>query len=611
MRHSAILGLSLAVAVPAAAQPNPYPGPVEQHVWHTAISGAATFSQTTSGLLTGAGYPDVVVLQAGVPHILGSPAALNELMPIPGAPSGCTSVAALFHELSQNGYRRDQLVVSTPTGLRRWARTASPQWADLASQLTGSGWANLEQLLVADVDADGREDLVGLDGGGTVRVCLGTATGFGTVYSRTLSDVLAVATTAWDTGSGREVAIATASGLVVYSHDLSSQVAAIAGTSCSSAILASPRAPGTAGGEVLVLAAATTDGDWSLFNVTSTSPPPIALGTLDLVAAAVGDIDADGDDDVIFSKRSNHRATLFVQNQPTFFTYYTSTTMEVPLIGTFANWSASAGAAPSNGASPVLVDFDGNGAADLLVPVESTKMLAVVRSPFGAPRAIELVSATSWIDGELGDFRVELGLSTSNWPATATHVEWVAWWMDLQSNELQPIYALEGVHDGGRVAYGTTSLTISLHESGLLLPAALLVQVRPIRIVTQGDATTVGPVWRPTTALLSTKTIRYPDKQSEAASQAPYLASLTSALGCHQGSWEIGRLDGPSQLNGTGNSAGSHEDGAPSPGKGKDGGVGPQTNGGVETGEIIIVEPPPPPDPPSGNGTGAGGSGPG
>lgn len=611
MRARTLL-LASCLAAAAAAQPIPYPGPVEQRDWHTALAGSAGFTQTVAGLLTGAGYPDAVILQNGTPSLLDSPAAVNSLLAIPNAPGGCTAMTVLYHERAPSGYRRDQLVVSTPTGLSRWARTASPQWGSLPGAPT-SGWSGMKQLLAADLDGNGYEDLIGVSGAGdAVRVAFNSAQGFTTTGQALFSApevVHAVTTTRWTDDEVREIAVATSNGLRIYSFDLRSTMADVAGTASTQAILASPRSPSTGTGEVLVLAAESS-GTWNMFHVTSTNPVPIPLGNLDLVACAVGDVDADGDDDLVFSKRSNHRATLFAQVQPSLFTTLPQDTMELPLIGTLATWGDSAGAAPANDAWPLLADFDGDGAADFLHPVETTKRVAIVRSPFGSPRSLEVDLANSVLTGAVEDFQLHLGFTRTNFPGAATHIECVVWDCSL-GTEQDPGYALLYTLQSDRMEAGTSQVTIGYGESILLTGGALLVQLRPVRVELIDETEVVTRVWRPTTSLFAAKELIVPPSMVLVPWwTADHALGFTLGAGCYLGSGQIHHVG---EISMSSNGGGSIDRARARPARaGKKGGdLQPSTNGGVNTGEIIIVEPPPPPDPPSGTGTGAGGSGPG
>lgn len=620
MSRPIVLTLMLSAATMLAAQPQPYTGPVQQRDW----PGAGTnprFTQSVAGLFSGAGYPDVVVLKGGTPHMLTAPSVINTLAPIYGAPTDCTSMVTLYHERAASGYRRDQLVVSCSTGLRRWARTANPQWVDLAGTALGPAWANMPQMMAVDLNADGFEDLVGRDASAhKVLVCLGSATGFNTGYARTFAaadSVFALTATRWDADAMSEIAVATASGLTIYDYTLTTAIAAVANTSCGGALLASPRSPGLPGDDLLVLATY-NGGSWSLFNVTSTTPAAIDLGALDLVACAVGDANGDGWDDLVFSKRSNQRSTFFLQVPGLLFSYLPYTTLEIPLVGDINDWAASAGPAPRNQASPLWCDFTGKGAADFLQPVEDTGRLAIARTAPGVLPAIGIQHETTKISGAIETFGLDLGLTFQGLPAQATHIEVATCEVDV-GDVFGRKYRFTGYHSYARVPVPAGSIHAhGFGESAFALGSAMLLQLRPIRVTTAGGTASVERVWPPTVALFAPN--EFVSQQNIIPlGNGTYLATMTTALGCCVDSFTAMRTSGdPSQAGSGRGSSGKGSakaktsedaDGLDRDANEHGGGGGPSTNGGVETGIIIIVTPPPPPDPPAGSGGGATGPG--
>ncbi|MEZ5962524.1 MAG: hypothetical protein R3F56_01640 [Planctomycetota bacterium] len=600
---------ALLLTTAATAQAIPYAGPVEHVLWHSSPS-SPNFTQVATGMLSGAGYPDIAVLENGVPSLYMSPGTVNHTAPIAGAPAGCSALVTRPFQTAYSGYHRDELIVACGFGLKRWRRTGAPTWETLDATFAGVPWKGAKRLLSADVNGDGICDLIALSSrGDAVGVRLGTSTGFGANYIRWLPGPvgLDIVSTPWDINeSDREVAVAMSSGLVVFDHLLQNTLASIAGTDCSKALLASPRSNITGNGEILVLAAEKNSA-WKLFSVDSQNPAGIDLGALGLVGCAVGDVDADGDDDLAFSKTANHRTLVLFQDGDN---HFTGVGLDVPLIGSIANWEASSGAAPANRAWPALVDVDSNGAAEVVQAVESQNDVILVRSPLGAGRAVTILGSGS-LTGSDGSFHINLDIQTTP-PAGATDIEWVVSGILLgpASNRTYDM----GIWSGsGRVSIGATQVSIAAPESELLIDQglSLLIQLRPLQV----NGGVVVRAFRPTMCIFAIDQWEsYDPPMTMDRYDAEYLEQMFDALGRSYTDFAVNRDGEPSQAgnggaNGVGLGVGAAPAGVePTPGKGssRGGGIGPATNGGVNTGIIIVIDPPPPPDPPGSGTTGPG-----
>ena len=570
--RSLLTVLLFAATVPA--QPWLYAGPVEPRPWPGApSSGKSTGS--TAGLFLGGGYPDVVVVRDGVPHLYASPGALNclESAAIAGAPISSSAVATMFKDRAPSGRRRDQLLVSHAGGLSAWGTTGTGGMA--WTLVDGSPlWRNLDKLVVADVNADGLEDIVALSiANGLVMVRLGTSGGLGSGpsfdYVAGFTAVLDVTTIAWDASPAREVAVATTAGVVILDHTLVSQTA-VPGTVATKALLASVRRPS---GELLVLAAMDGAGAWWLHGVDPLNPSSMALGRRDLVACAVGDANLDGQDDVVFSQRCNHRALLMVQAGVA-APFAMLAALEIPLR---ANSSALA---PSNHAVPVFTDLDGDGDADLVHPVTSNQSIAVARAVGGAGASISLVVVddTNMSGGlreavvqqtSARDLEVVLNFGVNGaFPAPATHIE-VAVWLG-GSNVLHDELRCEEAVSLQRIPSTARSVTLRINaaqEIGLDPFGMLLLQLRPIRVVNPGGVDVIERTYRGSNYVLASDewepnlTAMRALPQAVPQSEVPLLHELFGIP------W------------------------------------GQDTNGGIGVGGVIGVDPPPPTNPPGGGGT--------
>lgn len=560
-------------AATVPAQPWLYPGPVEPRPWPGALSSGKS-TGSTAGQFLGGGYPDVVIVRDGVPHLYASPGALNclESAAIAGAPSWCSAIATIVKDRAPSGRRRDQLLVSHSGGLSAWGPTGN---GDMAWTLVDADplWRSLDKLVVADVNADGLEDIVALSvTNGFVMVRLGTSGGLGSGPSfdhlAGFTAPLDVTTTAWDVSPGREIAVATTAGLLILDHTLATETA-VPGTAATEALLASVRRPS---GELLVLAGMDGAGTWWLHGVDPLNPSSIALGSRDLVACAVGDANSDGSEDVMFSQRCNHRALLMVQAGVAVpFTMLAA--LEIPLIAT------SSALAPNNNAVPVFTDLDGDGDADLVHPVTSDQSVAVARAVGGAGASISLVALdnTNMCGGlreavvqqtPARDLEVVLPFTVNGaFPPAATHIE-VAVWLG-GSNVVHDELRCEEAVSLQRLPSTASSVTLRINgaqEIGLDPFGMLLLQLRPIRVVTVGGAEVIEQTYRGSNYVLASDewepnlTAMRALPQAAPQSEVPLLHELFGL------EW------------------------------------GGDTNGGIGVGGVIGVDPPPPTNPPGGGG---------
>jgi hypothetical protein len=472
----------LGVAAPAVSQPAFHAFPMEVRAWPTAISGDALFTGAACGHLTGAGYPDVVLLQAGSPVLFAAPATFNVLHTIAGAPSGCTAVATRHRERAASGRWLDQLVASNANGLWHWrydGTTGSMKWDSVQADTL---WSGLRSLVTAQLTDDDLQDLIGIGADQrTVGVLLASGTGYGVQYQRQFtSDVYAVAAVAWDDAeSAAEIAVATADGLEICRlEDGLPTCGSVDGTACTAATLAvTTQGPGSAPLLALTIRAGSS---CSLLCIEPGSDSPaqtVGLGGMDVVACAAGDIDGDLDDDLLYSQRHNHRVTVLLQIEGQFGLLPLAAN-EFSLIAGDWNGSLSTAPAPDNAATPVFADLDGDGLADMVHAVESNETLVIGRNPLGAASAS--VDSSRIRAVSTSEVHLELLLDPEVVPAGATHFEAVAW----------PL-----VYDDGfaRDSNGTVSVDLEAATAGAQMSlafssamynnpnAALLVQVRAVQ----------------------------------------------------------------------------------------------------------------------------------
>jgi hypothetical protein len=161
--------------------------------------------------------------------------------------------------------------------------------------------------------------------------------------------------------------------------------------------------------------------------------PPVAMGLLPMIVEMeTGDLDGDGDSDLVFSNKALHHLVLF----------HDQGDGQVPLFDANIPGSVSLlpigppdTPAPDNKARPTLTDVDRDGDLDTLMPVQSTGELFVGHNALVNEEAFEPsvdvdvpLLAANLTGLPSGDVALELKLAV-DLPSTvdATHVELIVW----------------------------------------------------------------------------------------------------------------------------------------------------------------------------------------
>ncbi|MCC6672011.1 MAG: VCBS repeat-containing protein [Planctomycetes bacterium] len=416
-------------------------------------SGSATLAIT--GRIGGSGHADVVQVIGGVPYLFDTPGLQATFTRLPGAWSGVTGLCVRDGGPSPT---RQQVLISDDVGLRLCVYDAS--LGLLAVPLPLPGVDGVSRMSAADVDGDGHQDLLCVHRDGrTIQLLHGAPGGFGEMESCTLAAMIdGLVSVPWPGGANaRAIAVVSGGSLRLYAGGLAgaSQVLATSPAPFTSTLLVVRTSPSTS---ALVWCSG-SDSSNVLHFVGPSGASSITFGGHDLVAGAAGDVDGDGDDDVVFSQRGSHRALLLMQ-RTTGFAYTLLDAAEIEL--TTPN---STPPAPANLATPVLADLDCDGDADLVHAVQSQAGVARAMSPFLAPgNGRPVLAGGRFLEQPSLSLQLQLEAGWTPPPGT-THFEVIRWRMRREGSS----YVVDPSHVPVRERFPANTTELTLGIGGLEL----------------------------------------------------------------------------------------------------------------------------------------------
>ncbi len=375
---------------------------------HTIPAPTGSMSLAVSGKLTGSGYADAAQVIGGLPYLFACPGLGGELSLLPGTWSGVTGMVA---RNSGAPVDRQQLLITDQYGLRLFY--FDPMIGKTTIPLPIAGWNNAYSLCSFDLNGDGAEDLIGIQAGGTqLRVTWGLGVGAGETEMLELPGVAQrCAAVQW--GQSRCVFVAVGSSLFQVLEDLG-EVTEVTVSQHSSTVALLPVRTDVGWG--LVWCTSGPAGN-SFHWLTPGSEENFTFSGHDLIAGAAGDIDADGDDDIVFSKRDEHAALLFLHDSGE-SSYENAQRILLP----------GSGVPPVNEVVPLLIDVDGDRDADLVHGVQSQSVIVLGRALDNDPGE----TCPRLLDGlHLGETEYDrvltFTLDTMNVPVDATDIEIIVW----------------------------------------------------------------------------------------------------------------------------------------------------------------------------------------
>ena len=370
-----MLGLGGLCVPPAFTQAVPaYKGIEHSTAWPASLNDPGRFGRGDAGQFTPGARLDVVQLDGARAVILAEP----DLGFAPTALPQPVNDVATLRAGAPTG--RDAVALVSAAGLELcWYDDASAGLAFLS--VAAGPWAGAGTVRTADIDASGRDDVVGVkpDGVSVLTRLAGPTWGcfVGGPGFQTQAPVNELVLLQWDADIDLEIAVLTDLGVEVFDLD---------GTSLRQFSAALP------GGALCRIGQQSAARD-RLVWITQFAPPAqqllmtlsplgvddlVDLGALDAFAAVPTDYDNDGDDDVLISHRYSYDL-LWIENQRSPSSPAGPSFVQDPGQMKVFQVGSTAQVAPENGATPVVADLDGDGDDDVFFAGERTDDVTVFR----------------------------------------------------------------------------------------------------------------------------------------------------------------------------------------------------------------------------------------
>ena len=347
-----------------------FPGPLED----------VTFGKVVAGDFTGDGSLDAVVMDGDSPLLLVSPEAFDTAIPVQDGSTlvHASDIAVLFGGAVDSA----RLLTVGVDGLERWTRIPGA-WNRSTVRGVGTRWADAMMVRTGDLDGANGLDIVGigrsLESGLTTRVLIETSDGSGGYITSSFSCAGAaydIHMLDWDddsvSGSDAtdEIAVVTDLGVEVYEAD-GSFVAYFAWS-------LSPMLSAVIGHETSTAERLALVTQWGTQNQVSVFGQggievPIAIGNVGVVRVAAGDLDGDGDEELLLSVNSAPvfcvLENLSPPNPGSTSSTFDGATIDLRAFGVPRNTSL-------NDAGIVTGDFDQDGDIDVFPPAQGSGSVA-------------------------------------------------------------------------------------------------------------------------------------------------------------------------------------------------------------------------------------------
>lgn len=375
-RVAAVLCLAGLLAAPAAWAQTAVPPDQLNEIGSFGIPAAEPYGRTLPGRLTHSHYQGIAVVRGGRILVMPSPEMYESTLLVAGVTDAIDIAIAPGH--GEDGL--DAIVFTTPNGLRATHRqydalTGAPiGFSTPVSYGRDLFWYGAVRVRLADLDGNGFLDAYGIRGLGQDYIVVSYDVFEPTVNSHvypvepigeTATDIVAFRSSGSPTPS---FAIQTSAGLVTAETDLSNPQL-FAGDTADGVV----EAFSTNGGDSVVWITPNALGEdvIHVYSGGSVTAGP-NLGSIGVVAAAIGDYDQDQRDDLLINNSVDYSIKLLF-NQGGYF--------QTGLPGVARTLDLAPGlSASTNTASPLLFDLDNDGDLDVGMPIHTTEMLELHHS---------------------------------------------------------------------------------------------------------------------------------------------------------------------------------------------------------------------------------------
>ncbi len=492
MKLLSAVGMALLLSLPVGAQVIPVLVPGDGYLVRIPNFGTPAgvpFEKSASGFFNSDLLPDMVVLRDGLPHLFFSPGIFEAVIQHPDQANDVTTLVGQAGE-------PDEFLTVGPMGLRGFRRNGEYSWVE---RLIEAGpWQDARLVKTGEFDIRST-DMIGIDETGTKLLVLSNP---GSIFeeqfvidlpgAETGIDILAYNR---DLDDPDEIAVLTQEGsLFLYDHDEFGDDEAIPGTTLTRSIdygilVAFGVEESTT--EALGVISREEGRPDQLTTVRDTTPDanPVDLGMLSVVGAVAGDVDNDGDQDLVLSHESDWSLAVFLNSRANQI-----------LAGNRAEISMNVpGPATGNRAWPILMDMDGDSDLDGLFPIFETGDLFVhtnraENDKHYAPRVNEVKLG---FDRTLGKSYLRMLLEDGpRIPGRATHIEVTFFRKSSVSHPTATTAfsrSLLPMDEAGLGLY--PDLEVTLQESKTKFPAIYFWIQRYVEVIGQGPGAVVKEVF--------------------------------------------------------------------------------------------------------------------
>ncbi len=437
-----------------------------------------------AGDVTGDLLPDALLLNGGKPVLVYGPAIYRSVFELDPGQVVVNDIAYLPPDETEV---RGAFVAVGPQGA--WILSTYDGGSFEATPVPAASWEGATRVLVGDVDGDGASDLVGLSETGALLVLEDLRGGAPVETEIEMpAPVFDLAPLAWNGAGPEAIALLRADGFFVVDGDgdvLDSIPGPVLGG------IVSPLSEAGAPGDRCALVFAAGGAQFLLVVDALGFEPPIELGPLGVYAVAAGDVDGDGNDDLVLVHGTSHETAVLHNASASGPATFVASQVEI------VDLAPGVTPPPTASAWPALCDFSLDGDLDLLVFVEATGAFAFLENQELAVEAGHAAVTGGGYLFDLDDPHGELSLvfqAPAAVPFTPTHVQVIAWvQLDAQGGGL---VAEPQAVDLGRYALsaqGKATSHLLLPETDLDTPNIYHFDVRAVRIVDERGPIASGP----------------------------------------------------------------------------------------------------------------------